>query len=499
MRTRLRPWHWLPAFAFLVACGAPPIGSSRVSPDEPIAGAVRPAGAPVGAPAPSGPDPLERVAAQERAAAERAEAERAEAERREAERVAAERAAAEAAARKAEAERAAAEAAAKRREAEQAARAAAERAAAVAAGNAAAGNAVAAPRAPATLRVGPSSPIRTIAEAARLARDGDTVEVQAGEYRGDVAVWTQKHLTIRSVGGRAVLIADGRSAEGKGTWVVRGADVTVEGFDFIGARVPDGNGAGIRFDSGRLTVRDSRFIDNQMSLLTGNDRDSELTVERCEFTGPSDGPRHYHNLYVGSIARLVLTGSWLHSARVGHLVKSRARENHVLYNRIADEGGNASYELEFPAGGVAWVVGNLIEQSARTENAVIVSFGVEGYAWPENRLAMAHNTVVNRRMLGGTFVRVSPGAGPPLLINNLWVGPGDFSMPADAVETGNRRASLRWFQDPGRYDYRLRERHALAPVSAPPSANLQPVAEYRHPRGLRRLEAAPNLPGAFQP
>jgi hypothetical protein len=341
--------------------------------------------------------------------------------------------------------------------------------------------------------------VRTIAQAARLARDGDTVEVQAGEYRGDVAVWTQKHLTIRSVGGRAVLIADGRSAEGKGIWVVRGADLTVEGFDFVGARVPDGNGAGIRFDSGRLTVRDSRFIDNQMSLLTGNDRDAELTVERCEFTGPTDGPRHYHNLYVGSIARLVLTGSWLHSARVGHLVKSRARENHVLYNRIADEGGNASYELEFPAGGVAWVVGNLIEQSARTENAVIVSFGVEGYAWPENRLAIAHNTVVNRRMLGGTFVRVSPGAGPPLLVNNLWVGPGDFSMPADAVETGNRRASLRWFQDPGRYDYRLRERHALKPVSAPPSANLQPVAEYRHPRGLRRLDAAPNLPGAFQP
>src|SRR5690606_39210976 len=118
-------------------------------------------------------------------------------------------------------------------EVEQAARAADECAVAVAAGNAAAGNAAAgnaaaALRAPAILRVGPSGPLRTIAEAARLARDGDTVEVQAGEYRGDVAVWTQKHLTIRSVGGRAVLIADGRSAEGKGIWVVRGADVTVE-------------------------------------------------------------------------------------------------------------------------------------------------------------------------------------------------------------------------------------------------------------------------------
>lgn len=41
----------------------------------------------------------------------------------------------------------------------------------------------------------------------------------------------------------------------------------------------------------------------------------------------------------------------------------------VLYNRLADgHGGRASYELEFPSGGTAVAMGNLIQQSATTDN-----------------------------------------------------------------------------------------------------------------------------------
>src|SRR5690606_26507802 len=117
----------------------------------------------------------------------------------------------------------------------------------------------------------------------------------------------------------------------------------------------------------------SRFLDNQMGLLTGNDASSRLTIERCEFSGPTDGDHWYHNLYVGLIDRLTVRDSWSHSARVGHLLKSRARENRIVGNRLVDDDGNASYELEFPNGGIAHVVGNRIEQSERTSNAVIVS------------------------------------------------------------------------------------------------------------------------------
>lgn len=347
-----------------------------------------------------------------------------------------------------------------------------------------------------TIRVDPAGEVKTIAEAARLARDGDTVEVTAGEYRGDVAVWLQKKLAIRAVGGPVVLLADGKAAEQKAIWVIRNGEFEIEGFDFVGARVPDRNGAGIRFERGKLTVRDSRFIDNQMGVLTGNDAGSELTIERCEFSGPTDGGHWYHNLYAGSIARLTVIGSWSHKGRRGHLLKSRARENHILYNRLTDEGGTASYELEFPNGGIARVIGNVIEQSPSTDNRVIVSFGAEGYRWGESRLAMSHNTVVNRA-LNGTFVRVAPGRVKVELYNNLWAGPGGVVLPPGIAESGNQRVPLSAFRDPVRHDYRTLPHGPVAPVQSRAPDALAPEMEYLHERKLGLLGAAPLLPGAL--
>lgn len=293
-----------------------------------------------------------------------------------------------------------------------------------------------------TIRVGPAQELRTIAQASIAARDGDVVEVEAGTYRRDVAVWRQNALTLRAVGGRAILVADGAYADGKAIWVIRNGDFTIEGFDFVGARVPDRNGAGIRFERGQLTVRDSRFIDNEMGLLTGNDASSRLTIERCEFSGPVDGDRWYHNLYVGLIDRLVVRDSWSHSARVGHLLKSRARENRIIGNRLVDGDGNASYELEFPNGGIAQVVGNRIEQSARTRNRVIVSIGAEGYRWPVNELEMSRNTVVNRRDGPAVFVRAALGPMRATLTDNVWVGAGRLELPIEYRESGNRSLDL---------------------------------------------------------
>ena len=82
------------------------------------------------------------------------------------------------------------------------------------------------------IEVGPQRTVKTLSAASRLARDGAVIEVDGGDYVGDVAVWTQNDLTLRARNGRARLIAQGASAESKGIWVVRGGKVTVEGFDF---------------------------------------------------------------------------------------------------------------------------------------------------------------------------------------------------------------------------------------------------------------------------
>jgi hypothetical protein len=260
----------------------------------------------------------------------------------------------------------------------------------------------------ATLRVGPGEAITRIAEAARLAKDGDTVEILPGEYRGDVAVWQQKNLTIRGIGQRPVLVADGKSAEGKAIWVIRDGDIRIENIEFRGSRVPAGNGAGIRFERGKLAIRDCVFIDNQMGILTGNDPDSELLIENSRF---ADAPRQMHSLphllYVGGIAKFTLTGSRFENGYRGHLVKSRARQSTIRDNHIVDGlEGEASYEIDLPNGGIARITGNTVGQSAKTQNPVLISYGAEGNVWPENALTLRNNTLISDTLPGGWFLRM---------------------------------------------------------------------------------------------
>lgn len=292
------------------------------------------------------------------------------------------------------------------------------------------------------LRVGPTQDIKTLAAAAHIARAQSTIEVDAGEYMGDVAVWSQNGLTIRAVGGRVRLLAEGAAAEGKGIWVVRASNMTVEGFDFEGVKVPDRNGAGIRLERGSLRVTNCRFLHNEMGLLTNNDPTTVLEVENSEFGYNMRPDGHNHNLYAGRIARLSVRGSYFHHARTGHLLKSRAAINQILHNRLVDgEGGTASYELELPNGGVAHVVGNTIGQSIHTENSQLISFGAEGYKWSRNEINLEENTLINPLPRGGVFLRVAPGADSIRAVNNILVGNGTLESAGNGEYRNNTRQS----------------------------------------------------------
>jgi hypothetical protein len=362
----------------------------------------------------------------------------------------------------------------------------------------------------ATLSVGPKRDIKTLAETAKRAQDGDTVEVDAGEYRRDVAVWTQNDLTIRAVGGRARMVASGGSAEGKAIFVVRGGRITIEGFDFEGTRVPSRNGAGIRFEAGQLTVRDCRFVENEMGLLTGNDPKAELTVETSEFAHNKRLDGHNHQLYAGGIRKLTVRGSYLHQGHIGHLLKSRAAVNHLFYNRFTDElGGTASYEVEFPNGGVAVLVGNVVQQSSTSENGIMVSFGAEGYTWPRHALVLSHNTLVDNRPEQGVFVRVMQGEGKytaPVTIkavNNLLVGnPGKLEAAGPGEYHNNFNVDWDSFVRASREDYRLVSGAAVAGKAVDAGEfegrSLRPTHEYVHPRSTAPLDGGARHPGALQ-
>jgi len=355
-----------------------------------------------------------------------------------------------------------------------------------------------------TIRVGPAHELKSPAAAASVVPSGSTLEIDAGTYEADVAVWTQDRLTLRAVGGRVLLKAKGASAEGKAIWVMRGGQITVEGFDFSGTEVPDRNGAGIRLETGRLLVRNCRFIDNENGILTSNRPDVELDIVDSEFAHNGYGDGLSHNLYVGAIARLSVTGSYFHHAIVGHLLKSRAAVNDIRYNRLVDEpGGRASYELEFPSGGVAYVIGNIIGQGARTENPHVVSFGAEGYRWPKNALYLVHNTLINGKSQGGVFLRVKPGDVTFKAVNNLLIGPGTLESAGPGDYANNTTAKPELFEPGVRDDYQVKTSARFPGKLADPGIAdgivLRPQAQYTYPTGTAPLTAKPHNPGAVQP
>lgn len=265
---------------------------------------------------------------------------------------------------------------------------------------------------PQLLEVGPGRPLAVPSAAARIARDGATVLIAAGDYR-DVAVWTQSRLTLRGVGGRARIGAGGRAAEGKAVWVIRGDRVLVEGVELFGARVAAHNGAGIRHEGGRLTLRDCRLHDNEMGIMTYNERRAELSIEGCRIenngTSTPPGGRIGHNVYAGRIGRFTLKDSTVRDARVGHLVKSRAAVNLIEGNRLID-GRGASYVIDLSEGGAALVTGNRMEKSAAAPNRTAIAYGAErdptqaGPGTAESSLLVQDN---DYRVAGtpGVFVR----------------------------------------------------------------------------------------------
>lgn len=359
-----------------------------------------------------------------------------------------------------------------------------------------------------TMIVGPQERITTITEAARRARDGEVIEIRPGNYYGQPAIWSKNNIVIRASDSRPVMHAAGKSAEEKAIWVVRGQNVLIENIEFRGARVPDGNGAGIRFESGSLTLRRCAFFDNEMGLLTANGPEATLEIADSEF---GEAPLHagslHHLLYVGQIGKFTVSGSRFEQGYLGHLIKSRARENHIRYNRLVDgKGGRASYELELPNGGLAFVIGNVIGQGAGTDNPLMVAYGAEGPRWSENALYFIHNTLVNDVQFNRPLKLWQERFAEPVdlwLINNLVVGHGGFDPPSRGRIEGNtvvaRAEMLEDAGVPARLAIRSGLRGSVRLPGEVRGLDLRPVAEFNAPVGSQPIMPGSRLaPGAFQ-
>ncbi len=296
----------------------------------------------------------------------------------------------------------------------------------------------------ATFRVGRDKPYATPCAALNVAKDGDTILVDPGLYKGDVCIFSQNNLTIRGVGDRRPhLNADGKIADNKAIWVVLGNNFTVENIEFSNAHIAadrGNNAAGIREAGRDWTVRNCYFHDNQDGILEGNVRNSHILIEHSEFAHNGAGDGYSHNLYIGHSASLVFRFNYSHDAVVGHLLKTRAAVNYILYNRFAGLNGTDSYETNVPNGGTTYFIGNLIEQGPKSQNPAMLDYMSEGIepANAGNDLYVVNNTFVNELPGGGPFIQIgSQDRVPAVVKNNIFYGGGKVINQQDAILKSN--------------------------------------------------------------
>ena len=301
----------------------------------------------------------------------------------------------------------------------------------------------------ATLTVGNGQQYSRIADAIAASSDGDVVAVQAGTYVNDFATIYHK-ITLQGIGGMVQMVGTTGIPNGKAI-LVTDNDVTIDHFEFSGARVGDQNGAGIRYETGNLTITNSYFHNNENGLLSAPDANGTITIKNSEFAYNGIGDGRPHNLYVGAIKQLTVRDSYFHDAVVGHEIKSRALNNTITGSRILNNSGNGSYEIDLPQGGNGLIQGNIIQQGPNSDNPNIIAFGEEGNLPAQNSLIVRDNTIINDHP-NATAVWNATGASATMENNRVYGFGGIAPVRGGVSQSGTSVLSSR----PGPYRDLLR-------------------------------------------
>jgi hypothetical protein len=253
--------------------------------------------------------------------------------------------------------------------------------------------AAALPAAAATLEVGEGKQYPAPSAAAAVAKDGDHVVIAPGEYF-DCAVWRANNLVIEGAAPDKTVITD-KACGGKALFVMDGNAITVRNLTLTRARVPDGNGAGIRAEGGDLTVEHVRFVNNQNGILSSANPNATILIRDSEFlrNGTCENACA-HGLYIGPAKLLRVERSKFAETKQGHHIKSRAARTEVIDSDISDgPKGTASYSIDIPNGGAVVVRGTKIEKGPNSENhSAAIEIGEEGVTQRTPEITVQNNT-----------------------------------------------------------------------------------------------------------
>ena len=299
--------------------------------------------------------------------------------------------------------------------------------------------------------VGPGKPYTTVRSAILAAQDGDIIQIDPGDYLGDVATITVNNLLIKgtSTTNRARLFANGVHQSDKGMLVLEGDNCTFENMEFHDAASPSQNCAGVRHDgAGLTTFRNCKFFDCENGILSGGG--GEVLMEFCEFGRNGFGDGQTHNCYFGTHTKVTARDSYFHEAKIGHEFKSRAKENCLERCYIVSgQTGTASYQINADNGGKLVVRGCMLHKGPNADNQNLIFHNVNSWGASFNSILLEHCTLVHEAGSSGSFINLASGTTTVNLTACLFASSG-----TTAGDRYNSSAKQQFSND-GRRNFRM--------------------------------------------
>jgi hypothetical protein len=254
-----------------------------------------------------------------------------------------------------------------------------------------------------------------------------TILIAPGTYR-QCAVQTEGVVTFKAIQpGTAVF--ERETCEDKAALVLRGRGSAVDGLVFRGYSVADGNGAGIRIETGDLAVSNAMFLDSQQGILGGNPSAQRIAIDRSTFSGLGqcdEAVNCSHSVYLINRGQVTITRSRFERGTGGHYVKLRAPSLQITDNSFDDSAGKGTnYMIDLAEGGTGTIARNVFVQGRAKENGSgLIVVGAEARTYSSQGLTIEANVATLAPGAGGDPAFVADFSKAGLRIAGNRLGPG---------------------------------------------------------------------------
>ncbi len=275
----------------------------------------------------------------------------------------------------------------------------------------------------------------SLQQAFNMVPTGGTIRIGPGTYK---MAGKLKNRNGVSIYGSVGTVFDGVATDGKATFVIASNDITIEDITCRNVKVPDRNGACVRFEGTNLTLRRVTFENSENGLLA-NKQSGEILIEDSIFRGNGAAGRA-HGMYINGGRLTVRRTQVLGSKDEGHGIKSRAELTIIEDSVIASMEGNDSRLIDISDGGMVSIRNNLLVEGAKTANWQLLSYGVESVRYSQNLFRMENNLIITDRPGGSELILIGKGLKPKVRIEkNLIVGRINYDWPESNIFFEDRK------------------------------------------------------------